>query len=133
MRRVFAGTFFFLALLNRRDPAHQTALESYGSGEYRFVTTEWVLAEVADATTAPDMRPGFQRLFEVLENDEKVKIIPACHELFHRGMRLYFDRPDKNWSLTDCVSFTVMSDEGLTDALTGDHHFEQAGFVALLV
>jgi hypothetical protein len=45
---------------------------------------------------------------------------------------LYFQRRDKEWSLTDCISFTVMSDEGLTDALTGDHHFEQAGFTALL-
>ena len=47
-------------------------------------------------------------------------------------MKLYLDRPDKEWSLTDCISFTVMNDEGLAESLTGDHHFEQAGFSALL-
>jgi predicted nucleic acid-binding protein len=45
---------------------------------------------------------------------------------------LYHLRPDKQWSLTDCISFLVMSEEGITEALTADHHFEQAGFVALL-
>lgn len=59
------------------------------------------------------------------------RIIPDSEELFQRGLVLYGDRPDKAWSLTDCVSFLVMSDEGLTDALTGDRHFEQAGFKAV--
>jgi hypothetical protein len=49
-----------------------------------------------------------------------------------RGLALYAARPDKEWSLTDCVSFLVMQDHGVTEALTADHHFEQAGFVALL-
>ena len=56
----------------------------------------------------------------------------ATSELFERGLALYNARPDKEWSLTDCISFVVMADEGLTDALTGDRHFEQAGFTALL-
>jgi len=50
----------------------------------------------------------------------------------HGGLELYARRPDKSWSLTDCISFVVMTDRGLTEALTGDHHFEQAGFRALL-
>jgi hypothetical protein len=49
-----------------------------------------------------------------------------------RGLDLFAGRSDKNWSLTDCISFVVMQDEGLTEALTGDSHFEQAGFKALL-
>lgn len=52
--------------------------------------------------------------------------------LWRRGLGLYAARPDKAWSLTDCISFVVMTDRGLTEALTGDHHFEQAGFRALL-
>jgi len=71
-------------------------------------------------------------LFALLENDDHVNIIPASHDLFRRGLELYFKRVDKEWSLTDCISFTVMSDEGLAEALTGDHHFEQAGFTILL-
>jgi predicted nucleic acid-binding protein len=61
-----------------------------------------------------------------------VAIVASSRELFRRGFDLYADRPDKEWSLTDCISFVVMTDRRITDALTGDHHFEQAGFVAIL-
>lgn len=132
MRLVFADTFYFLAVLNRGDPAHEEALAFYGHEDLHFLTTEWVLTEVADANAEPSRRPGFQKLFSLLGNDVAVQVVPATHDLFRRGLELYFDRPDKGWSLTDCVSFTVMTDEGLTEALTGDHHFEQAGFTALL-
>jgi len=132
MNRVFADTFYFLALLNRRDPAHEEALVFYGNSSLDTVTTEWVLTEVADATADPAMRHNFKRLFDLLENDNQVKIIPASHELFRHGLILYFQRPDKKWSLTDCISFAVMNENGLKDALTGDRHFEQAGFTALL-
>jgi len=63
----------------------------------------------------------------------KVKIIPATHDLFELGLQLYSQRLDKDWPLTDCVSFVVMSEAKLRDALTGDRHFEQAGFRALLI
>ena len=132
MSRVFADTFYFLAVLNRRDPAHQDALVFYGDTSLHLVTTEWILTEVADATAAPDLRAGFKELFETLEQDIQVSIIESSHELFRRGLTLYLDRPDKKWSLTDCISFTVMKDEGLTEVLTGDHDFEQAGFTTLL-
>jgi len=59
-------------------------------------------------------------------------IIPFSGELFRRGLGLYLRRPDKEWSLTDCISFVVMEAEEIGDALTGDKHFEQAGFNALL-
>ena len=132
MKRVFADTFFFMAVLNRRDAAHPRAIEAYGHADYEFVTTEWVLTEVADAAASPALRQGFKEFFQLLENDEKVEIIPASHERFRSGLKLYFERPDKEWSLTDCISFVVMQESDITDALTGDHHFEQAGFVALL-
>jgi predicted nucleic acid-binding protein len=61
-----------------------------------------------------------------------VEIEPASRALFDAGWKLYCERPDKDWSLTDCISFVVMHDRGIVDALTGDHHFEQAGFCALL-
>jgi predicted nucleic acid-binding protein len=59
-------------------------------------------------------------------------MVPASQELLDRGVTLYRQRPDKDWSLTDCISFVVMRERGITEALTADHHFEQAGFVALL-
>jgi len=132
MTRAFADTFYFLAVLNRHDPAHQKSLEFYGDDSLNFITTEWVLTEVGDATAAPPARQKFRELMGVLTDDDQVKIVTASHELFERGSALYFQRPDKKWSLTDCISFVVMSDEGLRDALTGDRHFEQAGFNVLL-
>lgn len=72
------------------------------------------------------------RLLTSLREYPTVEIIPPDSTLFDRGFDLYSQRPDKGWSLTDCISFVVMTERGLTDALTGDHHFEQAGFRALL-
>ena len=62
----------------------------------------------------------------------QVKLIPPDVALFDAGVQLFANRPDKEWSLTDCISFVVMQQEGITQALTADHHFEQAGFQALL-
>ena len=59
-------------------------------------------------------------------------IVPASQDVFEQGVELFENRLDKDWSLTDCISFIVMRERGLTEALTGDHHFEQAGFRALL-
>ena len=69
---------------------------------------------------------------DVLLDDPTVTIIPASHDLFREGLFLYSRRRDKDWPLTDCISFVVMEDEEIHDALTGDHHFEQAGFRILL-
>lgn len=127
----FADSFYFLALLNTRDASHAEALRS-AAELLPIVTTAWVLTEVADALAAPPNRPLVRRLIEGFRTLRTVEVIPADADLFDRGLDLYFRRPDKGWSLTDCISFVVMSDRGLTDALTGDHHFEQAGFRALL-
>jgi uncharacterized protein len=80
---------------------------------------------------APALRPVFLDLIRALESDPETEIIPPDPALFARGLDLFARRPDKAWSLTDCISFAVMSERGLTEALTGDHHFEQAGFRAL--
>jgi hypothetical protein len=61
-----------------------------------------------------------------------VEVLPLEAELFVRAFRLYSDRADKEWGLTDCVSFVVMTDRGIREALTADEHFEQAGFLPLL-
>jgi uncharacterized protein len=97
-----------------------------------LVTTEWILTEFGDAYSDPKDRPDFVALCRGLTKNPRVKIVPAGTQLFQRGVDLFEKRPDKNWSLTDCISFVVMQDEGIRDALTGDHDFEQAGFVALL-
>jgi len=91
-----------------------------------------VILELADAMSAAAERKLTAELIEQLRADAKVRIVPLSEEMLWRGFDLYRKREDKEWSLTDCVSFVVMGEEGIREALTGDHHFEQAGFTALL-
>jgi predicted nucleic acid-binding protein len=90
------------------------------------------MTEVGDALAAPGQRDLFLGLLAELQSDPNITIIPATHDLFERGVDLYARRPDKEWTLTDCISFVVMQEHGVTESLTGDHHFQQAGFRALL-
>jgi predicted nucleic acid-binding protein len=132
MSVVFADSFYFIALSNPSDSYHAAAVlasESISSG---LITTHYVLIESADALCAPWLRAEVAGFLHQLESDPSIKIIGPHSSLYDRGLDLYAHRPDKSWSLTDCISFVVMADHGVTEALTGDHHFEQAGFRALL-
>ena len=132
MRIVFADTSFYVAALSPRDVNHARA-EAVGRGfRGRVVTTEYVLLEVATFFCEAAHRAVFFGLLQTLQKDPEVTIVPASADLWQRGVALFAARPDKDWSLTDCISFVVMQERGITDALTADHHFEQAGFVALL-
>jgi uncharacterized protein len=128
----FADSFFFLALLIREDARHERAVTTLKTLQTDVITTSWILTEVADALCSVRSRGGFKRLLAVLDSNPRVTIVPADQSLFNLGVELYNSRPDKEWSLTDCISFVVMQEQGITEALTGDRHFEQAGFTALL-
>jgi predicted nucleic acid-binding protein len=132
MKETFADTFYFLALLNPHDQAHRQAQEIGALLEGRLVTTEYVLLEVGDAMSRPSDRSRFLTLVETLASDENTEVIPASSQLLSEGIDLFRNRPDKDWPLTDCLSFVVMTQRGITDGLTGDEHFRQAGFQALL-
>ena len=97
-----------------------------------MVTTEWVLTEVANFLHRPHEREAFVALVTTLRASREVVLLTSQEGLWQQGLNLYANRLDKEWSLTDCISFVVMTDRGIADALTGDHHFEQAGFTALL-
>ena len=127
----FADAFFYVALINRHDEYHSRVIKWVEGFVGNIVTTQWVLIEVADAFAGSQMRRNLRGIFNKLENNSCTKIVASSPEYFTRGLALYDARPDKEWSLTDCISFVVMTDEGLTDALTGDHHFEQAGFTPI--
>jgi predicted nucleic acid-binding protein len=68
---------------------------------------------------------------EAILHDPTVRVIPQSHDSFVAGFELYRSRPDKGYSLTDCISMRTMRKEGLTEVLTNDRHFEQEGFRAL--
>jgi predicted nucleic acid-binding protein len=130
MTPVFVDSSYYVALLLKSDQAHSRAVEITRELQSPIVTA-WVL-KVANTLSAPHLRSGFLSLLDDLQNDDDVSIVAPEAETFAQGMNLYRNRPDKNWSLTDCISFVVMKRAGITEALTGDHHFEQAGFKALL-
>ena len=132
MTPVFADTFYLVGLVNPDDEHHELVRRFSRQFRRRILSTAWVLTEVADALRSPPNRPLAAKLRELATTSPFIRIVPASEEFFHAGFDLYEARPDKHWSLTDCISFVVMTERGLTEALTGDHHFEQAGFRALL-
>jgi predicted nucleic acid-binding protein len=99
----------------------------------RFVTTRAVLLEIGNAFSRSPLRRQAAGLLESFEKDSQFEIIPLSEALYQRGLEVFRRWTDKDWSLVDCVSFVVMQDRGLTDSLTTDRHFNQAGFRALLL
>ena len=131
MKTVFADTFHFLALISPEDEHHGRVKTYAATFRGAIVTTEWVLTEVANGLSGSPYRREAARLITTLPRLPNVKVIENDAGLFRRGVQLYAERPDKEWSLTDCISFVVMKDEKLTEALTRDHHFKQAGFTPI--
>ncbi len=132
MKAVFADTSFFLASLNPDDELHDKAIALSRQVTALRLTTAFVLLEVANSMSQAGQRSQFVEFYTRLNEHPRARIIPVSQKLFDRGYELYASRKDKDWSLTDCISFIVMSDAGITEALTHDHHFEQTGFTALL-
>lgn len=131
MRTVFADTSYFIAMLCADDEMHEAAVSLQGE-RLSLVTTEWVMAELAAYLSDPGNRELFTRTLAAIRCSPSVELLPATHETFAAGVLLYAQRADKQWSLTDCISFNVMRDSDLKEALTSDRHFEQAGFVAMM-
>ena len=132
MSLVFADTSFYQALLNPRDSWHKTALELSNAFRGQVLTSEYVLCELGALMSHGHLRQLFLELVSGLESAPHVEIIPASHEHFEAGLDLFSGRPDKEWSLTDCVSFVLMQRHNIAEALASDRHFEQAGFHLLM-
>lgn len=103
-------------------------LDSYSGG---IVTTEWVLLEFADAFSLSRTKPFAVEAIKRVHRLPMFVVVGFEPAVQQAGSALYEARSDKDWSLTDCVSFAVMTQRGLSEALTADHHFEQAGFRAV--
>jgi hypothetical protein len=134
--RVFLDTAYAIALSSSKDMYHERAVKLAGelrANKSRLITTRAVLLEIGNALSKQRYRAAAVRLLIALESDPTVEIIPLAEQLYIRALQLYRERDDKDWGLTDCISFVVMGDEGITDALTTDIHFRQAGFTALLL
>ena len=133
MSAVFADTFYWVALSDPAEPRYRDALalENTLSAATIF-TTEEVLSEfLTFFSSDPWSRARAGRSVLALLHNRNIRVIPQSHNSFLSGLELYNQRPDKGYSLTDCISMQAMRREGLTEALTNDRHFEQEGFRAL--
>jgi predicted nucleic acid-binding protein len=126
---VFANTFALIAWLNPGDESHAQVVAYLDTFTGRLLTTEWILVELADALSAPQARSTAVAFLQAARADPLFEIVGYSEAAYQAGFALLADRPDKG--LTDCISFGVMTERGLTDALTADRHFSQAGFRAV--
>jgi predicted nucleic acid-binding protein len=133
MTPIFADTAFYVAIVNPRDQLFGKAQALAGMITGPIITTDFKLVETASfLCRGSKSRNAFTQLFQALHHSPGIEVVPASRDLLDRAYALFVNRPDKDWSLTDCTSFVVMQDRNLTDALTSDRHFEQAGFRVLM-
>jgi predicted nucleic acid-binding protein len=134
--KVFLDAAYAIALSVPKDSYHERAVllaDELEASKTRLVTTRAVMLEIGNALSKQRYRHAAVELLRSLEADPNVIIIPLSEDLYAQAFRLYRERPDKDWGLTDCISFIAMQGRRITEALTTDEHFQQAGFRALLL
>jgi uncharacterized protein len=132
MIAVFADSFYFIAMLNPADQYHDAAMQLTTTLTLPAITSRWVLVEVGDALSHVAIRMQAFDFLQSIVHQPGITVIDEQEPWYSRGLELYGNRRDKDWSLTDCISFEIMREHEIVDALTGDHHFIQAGFNAML-
>lgn len=135
MSNLFVDTSGWLALTNRSDALHASATSIYNqrfaAGD-SFITHAGVMLEVGNGLSLVRLRHTAVQLKSRLDLSARVTIVPLTEALYEAGWQMYAARADKDWGIVDCISFVVMQEHGLTEALTADRHFHQAGFAKLL-
>jgi hypothetical protein len=132
---IFVDTSFVIALHHKGDVHHGSAralADRLSETRQRFVTTVAILLEVGDGFANRGRWSVVAPFLKSVREDEQFEVVGVDGELLQRATALRSEREDKDWGLTDCVSFVVMRDRNIQSALSADHHFVQAGFRALL-
>jgi predicted nucleic acid-binding protein len=135
-RTVLLDTSFILALENKDDRHHERAkaLDRELLAENAVLLLHWgIVLEIADGYARLSRRAKGLQILAKFEGEEAYHNRPITESLLQQALDLYRLRSDKEWGLTDCVSFALMKQEGIVEALTADTHFRQAGFTALLL
>lgn len=127
-----ADAALFIAVLNRRDRFHAWATDYYRRTHDRLLVPLPVLVEVGNYFSESAFRSKVVPFLRNVQSDARVSCVPLDAELMRDGMDLYANRADQEWGLTDCISFVIMKRAGIQEAVTTDHHFEQAGFTILM-
>jgi len=132
MTRTFVDTAFVVALVNSNDQYHakaQNLSEMYETEP--LIITDVVLLEIGNAL-ARDYKKEAIEIFESFRTSKEVLIVELSLEFFDKAFELYKKYTDKDWGMVDCISFIVMREYEVRNALTFDDHFRQAGFNVLM-
>lgn len=135
MKKVFVDTVAWIALLDRDDSLHSETVqikERLRRENAQLITTDFIFLEVADGFSNRRFRGRVAAYIDGVRRLAAFEVIPVSADLYEEGWRLYTQRPDTNWGLTDCISFVVMKRLSIETVFTSDRHFEQAGFVRLM-
>ncbi|MCI0381134.1 MAG: hypothetical protein L0Y72_08455 [Gemmataceae bacterium] len=137
MPELFADTSGWGNLVDPTEPYHSLAASIYRTARqqaHKLVTTNYVLAELVALLTSPlgFPRPTIVTIIDGFKHSPFVEVVHVDQVLDSAAWQLLRNRLDKDWSLVDCASFVLMQNRGIIEALTTDHHFEQAGLVRLL-
>ena len=132
---VYVDAAGWIALVNRRDSLHTEAVRIYRQllqEQCQFITASVVLLEVGNWLSPAPLRGLAIDLLHRIEQSSRIEVVHVTPELYAGGWELYSNRLDKDWGMIDCISFVIMQEHNLVEALTSDHHFAQAGFQVLL-
>ncbi len=129
----FLDTVAFVGVVDRRDQFHGLVTSYLDTFEGKMLTTEWVIVESLDSLAEPSYRSSAIGMIERFHTNPMVEIVPFDGRIYRDAYKLYRNRPDKGWSLTDCTSFVIMEQRKVIRALTADHHFRQAGFIPVFL
>ncbi|MBP6822946.1 MAG: type II toxin-antitoxin system VapC family toxin [Acidobacteria bacterium] len=135
MKTVFADTLYWVSGLNQRDQWYDSVIRAEALlDDFQIVTTESVLIEVLNyhAEFKSYWRQAAVNLVRDILANPDIEVVLHSHDIFLNGLKLYESRPDKGYSVTDCISMNVMRERGISEVLTHDHHFAQEGFVVLI-
>jgi len=135
MKKLFADTSYWVAIVNPKDELHERAqLVSRTHSPFFTVTSEMILTELLNlfAEKGKTLRNAAALVVQNIKSNPNCEVVPQTSLQFRKALERYSDRPDKGWSITDCASFLIMEEKGIEKALTYDQHFFQAGFGALL-
>ena len=133
---LFLDTSFAIAGASPRDQFHEKSkiwLAKIQAENINLITTKAVLLEIGNALSKNRFREIGANILAHFEDSSSITVVPITDSLYSKGFNLFCNRPDKEWGLVDCISFVVMSENQITEALTADEHFNQAGFNALLL
>ena len=129
----FIDTSYVLALVNTKDHYHPLAEELAQRVRDKLVITEAILVEIGNSLSRLQWRSLAVATLHAIVEDPNIEVVPVDSALIERALKFYTERVDKEWSMTDCISFLVMLDKGIDNALAADKHFQQAGFRALML